>query len=38
LCTMFNLLDDDLGFWVKSRSTTWFCRFLLSQYGKERWI
>jgi hypothetical protein len=38
LCTMFNLLDDDLGFWVKPRSTTWFCRFLLSQYGEERWI
>jgi hypothetical protein len=38
LCSVFALLDEDLGFWVKSRSTTWFSRFLLSQYGEERWI
>ena len=24
LCIMFNLLDEDLGFWVKPRSKIWF--------------
>jgi hypothetical protein len=38
LCIIFYLLDEDLGFWVKPRSTTWFSRFLLGQYGEERWI
>jgi hypothetical protein len=38
VCNVFTLLDEDLGFWVKPRSTTWFSRFLLSQYGQERWI
>jgi hypothetical protein len=30
--------SEDLGFWVKPRSTTWFSRFLLGQYREERWI
>jgi hypothetical protein len=38
LCSLFSLFDEDLGFWVKPRSTTWFSRFLLNQYGEERWI
>jgi hypothetical protein len=38
LCSVFYLLDEDLGFWVKPRSTTWFSRFLLGQYREERWI
>lgn len=38
LCTVFGSLDDDLGFWVKPRSTTWFSRFLLEEYGDDRWI
>ena len=31
-------LDDDLGFWVKPRSTTWFSRFLVHEYDDNRWI
>ena len=38
LCNVFSLLDDDLGYWVKPRSTAWFSRFLLNQYNDERWI
>jgi hypothetical protein len=38
LCNLFSLLDEDLGFWVKPRSTTWFSQFLLNQYGEDRWI
>lgn len=30
--------DEDLGFWVKPRSTTWFSRFLLHEYDDQRWI
>ena len=38
LCTSLNVFDDDLGFWVKLRSTTWFSRFLLSEYDDSRWV
>ena len=38
LCTSFNVFDADLGYWVKPRSTTWFSRFLLSEYDDNRWI
>ena len=38
LCNVFSLLDEDLGYWVKPRSTAWFSRFLLNQYDDERWI
>lgn len=38
LCTAYNFLDEDLGFWVKPRSTTWFSRFLLEQYDNSRWV
>jgi hypothetical protein len=38
LCTVFYVLDEDIGFWVKPHNTTWFSRFLLSQYGEEHWI
>ena len=31
-------LDEDLGFWVKPRSTTWFTKFLLEEYDDDRWI
>lgn len=31
-------LEEDLGFWVKPRSTTWFATFLLHEYDDERWI
>lgn len=32
------LMDEDLGFWVKPRSTTWFSQFLLQEYDNRRWI
>jgi hypothetical protein len=38
LCNVFALFDDDLGFWVKPRSTTWFSKFLLEQYDDSRWL
>jgi len=38
LCNVFSFLDEDMGYWVKPRSTTWFSRFLLNQYDDERWI
>lgn len=38
LCLAFNFLDEDIGFWVKPRSTTWFSRFLLEQYDNARWV
>ena len=38
LCISFNIFDDDLGYWVKPRSTTWFSRFLLGEYDDNRWI
>lgn len=38
LCLVCNFLDEDLGFWVKPRSTTWFSRFLLEQYDNRRWL
>ena len=38
LCSVFSLLEEDLGYWVKPRSTAWFSPFLLNQYDDERWI
>ena len=32
------LLDEELGFWVKPRSTTWFSIFLCTEYDDFRWI
>lgn len=29
-CTLNTYFDEDVGFWVKPRSTTWFSRFLLT--------
>lgn len=33
-----NFLDEDMGYWVKPRSTTWFSRFLIEEYDDDRWI
>jgi hypothetical protein len=33
-----SLLDQDVGWWVKPRSTTWFSRFFLFEYDDSRWI
>lgn len=38
LCFAVNFVDDDLGFWVKPRSTTWFSQFPLQHYDNPRWI
>jgi hypothetical protein len=38
LCNVFSLFDQELGFWVKPRSTTWFSKFLLGHYDDDRWI
>lgn len=38
LSLAYSFLDDELGFWVKPRSTTWFSRFLLEQYDNQRWV
>ena len=38
LCTSLTTFDDDLGYWVKRRSMTWFWRFLLSEYDDTRWV
>lgn len=38
LCTLATVFDEDVRFWVRPRSTTWFSRFLLEQYDDERWV
>lgn len=38
LCPTFDLLNDDIRYWVKPRSTTWFSRFLLGEYDSTRWL
>lgn len=37
-CTLNTYFDEDVGFWVKPRSTTWFSHFLLTQYDNNRWV
>jgi hypothetical protein len=32
------ILDEELGFWVRPRSTTWFSQFLLHEYEDDRWV
>lgn len=38
LFTDFSFFDDEMRYWVKPRSTTWFSRFLVEQYNNTRWI
>jgi low temperature requirement protein LtrA len=38
LRNIFCLLDDELSFYVKPRSTTWFSHFLIEQYDDQRWM
>ena len=33
-----SVFGDKLGFWVKTRSTTWFSQFLMREYDDSRWI
>ena len=37
LCNNLILGDIELGYWVKSRSTTWFSRFVIEDYNDEQW-
>ena len=37
LCNNLVLGDNELGYWVKPRSTTWFSRFVIEDYNDERW-
>lgn len=37
-CTLYPMFDEEVGYWVRPRSTTWFSRFLLEQYDDRRWI
>jgi hypothetical protein len=32
------ILDEELGFWVRPRSTAWFSQFLLHEYDDDRWV
>jgi hypothetical protein len=39
-CQLWNnllLVDHELGYWVKPRSTTWFSRFVIEEYDDDRW-
>lgn len=38
LWTSLLFVDEELGFWVKPRSTTWFSRFLVEEYDDARWV
>ena len=38
LTNVFSLFDADLGVWVKSKSTTWFSKYLLAKYNDDWWI
>ncbi len=38
LCNSLLVLSQDLGHWVKPRSTTWFSWFLLIEYDDDRWV
>ena len=38
LPTSLSVFPDDLGYWVKPRSTTWFSHFLLFEYDDRRWL
>jgi hypothetical protein len=38
LCAGLIYFDDELRFWVKPRSMTWFSQFLMSLYDDSRWL
>lgn len=38
LCCGLLCVTDDLRYWVKPRSTTWFNEFLVNVYDDRRWI
>jgi hypothetical protein len=38
LCIGLICFEDNLRYWVKSHSTTWFSQFLMLLYDDSRWI
>jgi hypothetical protein len=38
LQSCFLVLLQELGHWVKPKSTTWFSQFLLTKYGDDGWV
>jgi len=38
LWNVLPFFDEELGFWVKPRFTTWFSRFLLHEYNDSHWV
>jgi len=38
LCCLAYPMSNEISYWVKPRSTTWFSRFLLEQYDDLRWL
>jgi len=38
VCTGPYPYSDEISYWVKPRSTTWFSHFLLEEYDNTRWI
>ena len=37
-CSAVNMFDEEITYWVRPRSTTWFSRFLIEQYDSSRWL
>jgi hypothetical protein len=38
MLSIFSVVEEDLGFWVRPRSTTWFSRFVVEEFEDDRWI
>jgi hypothetical protein len=36
MLSFFTIAGEDLGFWVRPRSTTWFSRFVVSEFEDDR--
>jgi hypothetical protein len=38
MLSIFSIVGEDLGFWVRPRSTTWFSYFVVEEFEDDRWI
>jgi hypothetical protein len=38
MLSVFTIAGEDLGFWTRPRSTTWFSRFVVSEFEDDRWV
>jgi hypothetical protein len=38
MLSIFSVVEEDLGFWVRPRSTTWFSHFVVEEFEDDRWI